>query len=129
VSFIPNGQGRLSSLTATPTVAGLAGATAVVARHATVRSVWFLNSLRGAVALAAAVAVADLSTVQHGFWVVLGTLSVLRTSAAATGATAWRALAGTVVGFVVGAALLLAIGTGQASLWVALPLAVLVAAY
>jgi uncharacterized membrane protein YccC len=110
-------------------VAGLAGATTVVARHATVRSVWFLNSLRGSLALAAAVAVADLSTVQHGFWVVLGTLSVLRTSAAATGATAWRALAGTVVGFAVGAALLYGIGTGQTSLWVALPVAVLVAAY
>ena len=77
-----------------------------------VRSVWFLNSLRGALALAAAVAVADLSGVQHGFWVVLGTLSVLRTSAASTGSTAWRALAGTVVGFVVGAALLVGIGTG-----------------
>jgi uncharacterized membrane protein YccC len=112
-----------------PRLAGLSRATFLVTRHATVRSVWFLNSLRGAVALAAAVAVADLSGVQHGFWVVLGTLSVLRTSAAATGATAWRALAGTVVGFVVGALLLLAIGTGQTSLWVALPVAVLVAAY
>ena len=98
-------------------------------RHATVRSVWFLNSLRGALALAAAVAVADVSGVQHAFWVVLGTLSVLRTSAASTGGTAWRALAGTVVGFIVGALLLLAIGTGQTALWVALPLAVLVAAY
>jgi uncharacterized membrane protein YccC len=105
------------------------GATVVVARHATIRSVWFISSLRGALALAAAVAVADLSGVRHGFWVVLGTLSVLRTSAAATGATAWRALAGTVVGFVVGALLLLAIGTGQTALWVALPVAVLVAAY
>jgi uncharacterized membrane protein YccC len=108
---------------------GLAGATVAVARHTTIRSVWFLNSLRGAVALAVAVTVADLSGVQHGFWVVLGTLSVLRTNAAATGATAWRALAGTVVGFVVGAPLLLAIGTGHAALWAALPLAVLVAAY
>ena len=98
-------------------------------RHASVRSVWFLNSLRGAVALAAAVAVADLSGVQHAFWVVLGTLSVLRTSAATTGATAWRALAGTAAGFVVGAALLVGIGTGQAALWVALPLAIAVAAY
>ena len=98
-------------------------------RHATVRSVWFLNSLRGALALAAAVAVADVSGVQHAFWVVLGTLSVLRTSAASTGGTAWRALAGTVVGFIVGALLLLAMGTGQTALWVALPVAVLVAAY
>jgi uncharacterized membrane protein YccC len=123
------GRSSLSSLTSTPRIAGLAGATAVVTRHATVRSVWFLNSLRGAVALAAAVAVADLSGVQHGFWVVLGTLSVLRTSVASTGATAWRALAGTAVGFVVGGALLIGIGTAQTALWVALPLAVLVAAY
>jgi hypothetical protein len=114
------GAGRLS---------GVAGATGVVMRHASVRSVWFANSLRGAVALAVAVAVADVSGVQHGFWVVLGTLSVLRSNASGTGATALRALGGTVIGFIVGAALLAAIGTGQASMWVAFPLAVLVAAY
>ena len=113
----------------TSTITGLAGALALVRRHATFRSVWFLNSLRAAVALAAAVAVADLSGVQHGFWVVLGTLSVLRTSAASTGATAWRGLAGTVVGFVVGAALLIGIGTNPDALWAVLPVAVLVAAY
>ena len=101
----------------------------VVSRHASFRSVWFLNALRGSVALAVAVAVADLSGVQHGFWVVLGTLSVLRTSATATGSTAWRALAGTVIGFAIGAALLAAIGTGQTALWVTLPIAVLVASY
>jgi uncharacterized membrane protein YccC len=110
-------------------LAGLAGAARVAARHASVRSVWFRSSARGAVALAAAVAVADVLDVQHGFWVVLGTLSVLRTNAAATGATVLRALAGTVVGFAVGAALVLAIGSGPTALWVALPIAVLVAAY
>jgi uncharacterized membrane protein YccC len=109
--------------------AGLASAAGVVGRHASFRSVWVLNSLRGALALAAAVAVADLSSVQHGFWVVLGTLSVLRTNAASTGSTAVRALLGTVAGFVVGAALLVGIGTGPAGLWVALPVAVAVAAY
>jgi len=108
---------------------GLAGALGVVARHTSFRSVWLLNSVRGAVALAAAVAVADVSGVQHGFWVVLGTLSVLRTNAASTGGTAVRALAGTALGFVVGAALLFGIGTGPDALWVALPLSVLVAAY
>jgi uncharacterized membrane protein YccC len=97
--------------------------------HASVRSVWFVNSLRGAVALAAAVAVADLGSLQHGFWVVLGTLSVLRTNAASTGATALRALAGTALGFFVGGVLLLAIGSGSTALWVALPVAVAVAAY
>jgi uncharacterized membrane protein YccC len=129
VSVIQNGAGRLSSLGSAPPLAGLVGATTVVARHATVRSVWFLNSLRSALALAAAVAVADASGVQHAFWVVLGTLSVLRTSASSTGATAVRALGGTVIGFAVGALLLLWIGTAQPALWAALPLAVLVAAY
>jgi hypothetical protein len=119
----------VDTLVRTSGVTGLAGVVALVRRHATFRSVWFLNSLRGAVALAAAVAIADLSGVQHGFWVVLGTLSVLRTSAASTGATAWRALAGTVVGFVIGAALLIGIGTNPDALWAVLPVAVLVAAY
>ena len=108
---------------------GVAGAARVAARYADIRSVWFRNSARGAVALAAAVLVADLTDVQHGFWVVLGTLSVLRTNAAGTGATVMRALAGTVVGFAVGAALMLAIGTTPTALWIALPIAVLIAAY
>ncbi|WP_410617126.1 FUSC family protein [Amycolatopsis sp. lyj-109] len=69
------------------------------------------------------------SGVEHGFWVVLGTLSVLRGNAAATGSTALRALAGTVLGVVVGALLLLVIGTSTPALWIALPLAVLVASY
>jgi uncharacterized membrane protein YccC len=107
----------------------LAGAAGVIGRHASFRSVWVLNALRGALALAAAVAVADISGVEHGFWVVLGTLSVLRTNAASTGSTAVRALLGTVAGFVVGAALLVGIGTGPAGLWAALPVAVLVAGY
>jgi uncharacterized membrane protein YccC len=97
--------------------------------HASVRSVWFVNSLRGAVALAAAVAVADVSSLQHGFWVVLGTLSVLRTNASSTGATALRALAGTALGFVVGGVLLLIIGSASTALWFVLPIAVFVAAY
>ena len=129
VPLIPNVRGLLSGSTGTPRQVGLRRATLLVTRHATVRSVWFLNSLRGALALAAAVAVADVSGVQHAFWVVLGTLSVLRTSAASTGGTAWRALAGTVIGFIVGALLMLGIGTGQTALWVALPVAVAVAAY
>jgi uncharacterized membrane protein YccC len=121
-------EGKDSPLTA-GRLAGLAGAASVAARLASIRSVWFRSSARGAVALAAAVAVADLLDVQHGFWVVLGTLSVLRTNAAATGATVLRALAGTVIGFAVGAALMLAIGSGHTALWIALPIAVLVAGY
>ena len=102
---------------------------AVAARHASLRSVWFINSLRGALALAAAVSVAELTGVQHGFWVALGTLSVLRTSAASTGATAFRALAGTAAGFVIGSVVVVAIGSDTAVLWVMLPIAVCAAAY
>ena len=109
--------------------AALTGAIGVLVRHASFRSVWFLNALRGSLALAAAVLVADLSGVQHGFWVVLGTLSVLRTNAASTGSTALRALGGTLAGFIAGAVLLLAIGTSTAALWVVLPIAIAVAAY
>jgi uncharacterized membrane protein YccC len=101
----------------------------IAATDASLRSAWFVNSVRGTIAIAAAVAVAKVSGVQHGFWVVLGTLSVLRTSAAATGATALRALAGTIVGFIIGGALLVAIGTNPTALWIILPLAVLVTAY
>ena len=105
-----------------------AGRTSTVLRHASVRSVWFVNSLRAAAALSAAVLVAEVSSVQHGFWVVLGTLSVLRTSASATGATALSALAGTVVGFVDRRR---AAGRDRrrlgSALWAALPVAIFVA--
>lgn len=112
-----------------PPAARRFGPLALAWRHANLRSVWFVNALRGAAALAAAILVADLLGVEHAFWVVLGTLSVLRTNAASTGSTAVRALLGTLAGFVVGAALLLVIGTGPGALWIALPIAVLVAAY
>jgi uncharacterized membrane protein YccC len=123
------GGGSQDGVLAAGRLGGLAGAAREAARHADPRSVWFRSSMRGAVALALAVLVADLADVQHGFWVVLGTLSVLRTNAAATGATVLRALAGTVVGFAIGSALMLAIGTNPTTLWIVLPIAVLVAAY
>lgn len=117
------------SRTVVRTARHVAVAATAARRHASVRSVWLINSVRGSVALAVAVAVADLSTVQHGFWVVLGALSVLRTSLGATGATALRAIAGTAIGFIIGGALLLAIGSSSGVLWAVLPVAVLIAAY
>ena len=110
-----------------PRVAALDSARRLVSGHASLRSVWFLNSARAV--LAVAVAVADVTNVQHGSWVVLGTVSVLRTSAAATGAAALRALGGTVVGFFIGAGLIIAVGSHTDALWVALPIVVLIAVY
>jgi uncharacterized membrane protein YccC len=90
-------------------------------------SVWLQNCLRGAVALGLAVLVADLTGVQHAFWVVFGTLSVLRSNALSTGQNVLRALAGTTIGFIVGGALIVVIGTNTTVLWVLLPLVVLLA--
>jgi uncharacterized membrane protein YccC len=97
--------------------------------HAGTRSVWFRNSVRGAAGLAVAVYIAQRSGLQHSFWVVLGTLSVLRSNALSTGWSVLTALAGTAVGIVLGAGLVIAIGTHEHVLWAVLPVAVLLAAY
>ena len=64
---------------------------------------------------------------QHSFWVVLGTLTVLRSNALSTGQNVLRGLAGNVAGFIIGGALILGIGTSSTVLWLLLPLAVLLA--
>jgi uncharacterized membrane protein YccC len=91
--------------------------------------VWLRNSLRGAAGLTVAVYVAQRSGLQHSFWVVLGTLSVLRSNALGTGWSVLSALAGTAVGILVGAGLVIAIGTHEVVLCGVLPVAVLLAAY
>jgi hypothetical protein len=90
-------------------------------------SVWLHNSIRGAAALGVAVLLADLTGVEHSFWVVLGTLSVLRSNALNTGANALRGVIGTVIGVVIGAGLLYVIGTNLTVLWILLPVAILIA--
>jgi uncharacterized membrane protein YccC len=101
----------------------------LAAAHAGVRSIWFRNSLRGALGLALAVLIANEASVQHAFWVVLGSISVLRSNALDTGATIARALGGTLLGIVVGGLLLVLIGGDETALWIALPLAAMLAAY
>jgi hypothetical protein len=87
--------------------------------------VWFRNAFRGGVGLALAVAVIEITNVSHGFWVVLGTMSVLRSNALGTGATALRAVGGTALGFVVGAVIMIGVADHTVLLWVLLPVAVL----
>jgi len=119
------GQGRLRRWRAT-----VRSCARVAAGHATFHSVWFRNSVRGAISLAVAVAVTvvEVTTVEHGFWVVLGTLSVLRSNALGTGSTAVQVVAGTAVGYVIGSLVLVPLGRHDIALWIVLPLAVLVAA-
>ena len=109
--------------------AGFEATEQLAVEHANVRSVWFQNSVRGAAGLAIAVYIAQRTGLQHSFWVVLGTLSVLRSNALGTGRSIVSALAGTAVGIVVGALLVVAIGTHEPVLWGVLPVAILLAAY
>ena len=112
-----------------PPLAAIEATEHLAVEHATFESVWFQNSVRGAAGLAIAVFIAQRTGLQHGFWVVLGTLSVLRSNALGTGWSIVSALAGTAVGIVVGALLVIGIGTHEAVLWGALPVALLLAAY
>jgi hypothetical protein len=97
------------------------------AAHIDLGSVWLHNSVRGAVALGVAVLVANETGVQHSFWVVLGTLSVLRSNALSTGQNIIRGLIGTIVGFVVGGLIVALVGEDTTLLWFLLPIAVLLA--
>lgn len=109
----------------------LAGPVAAAAERASGyvggNSVWLRNSIRGAIGLGLAVLIAKLTGVEHSFWVVLGTLSVLRSNALNTGQTALRGVLGTSVGVLVGAAAMLAIGPNPFVLWLVLPVAILIA--
>ena len=125
--FVP---GLTSASAVTPTSRARAGVTGRQLRtHVNRDSVWLRNSVRGAVGLALAVLVAQLTDLQHGFWIVLGTMSVLRSSAVSTSATIVWALLGTLAGIVVGGLILIVLGGTSGALWAVLPFAVLLAAY
>ncbi|HEY8737075.1 MAG TPA: FUSC family protein [Candidatus Dormibacteraeota bacterium] len=87
------------------------------------------NALRVAVGLAIAVFVARSLGLQHAFWVVLGTLQVLRSNALGTGRTTIQALAGNVIGVAIGGLFAALAGNHRLIMWAALPLAIFVAAY
>ncbi len=105
----------------------LTSARARVTAHADRHSVWLRNSIRGAIALSISVLVANLLGVEHSFWVVLGAMVVLRSNAVTTGQSALRALAGTTIGFGIGAFVLWAVHGHTIFLWILLPIAILIA--
>lgn len=87
------------------------------------------GSLRVAIGLAVAVFIADSLSLQRGFWVVLGTLQVLRSNALGTGRTTLEALAGNIVGVAIGALVATVTGASPVLLGAALPFAIFIAAY
>lgn len=93
------------------------------------RAVSARNSVRTGVGLALAVAVSHLFPVQHGFWVALGAMIVLGSSALSTGTKVIRAVIGTAVGVAVGGVLIASFGVAPEMLWLLLPVAVFSATY
>ncbi|MGV9269145.1 FUSC family protein [Kitasatospora sp. NPDC003701] len=87
----------------------------------TPRSVYFRNALRTAGALSAARLVVGALDLTHGFWVLLATLTLMRTSAIDTRMTLRPALVGTAGGAAVTAALLIAVGDHPVFYAAALP--------
>jgi uncharacterized membrane protein YccC len=102
---------------------------ATIRAHLTPTSSVLHQSLRVGIGLALAVLVARLLRLDHAFWVVLGTLSVVRSNAFGTGRTTLDALAGTVAGFAVGALFTGLAGGASIALWIALPIAIFLATY
>src|SRR6476620_8175584 len=92
------------------------------------RSVAARNAIRTGVGLALAVAITHVFPIQHGFWVVLGVIVVLGSSALTTGTEVVQAMAGTAIGVVL-AALIELVGGQTALLWTLMPILIFAAAY
>jgi uncharacterized membrane protein YccC len=100
-----------------------------VGTHLSPTSTVAQNSLRVGVGLAIAVLLARILGLQHAFWVMLGTLQVLRSNALSTGRTTVQALAGNVIGVAIGGIFAVLAGKHMLVMWAALPLAIFLAAY
>lgn len=98
------------------------GAVAALGGYLRTRSITVMNSLRTGLALALAVLVTLAFPIPNAPWVVLGALSVLRSSAVTTGTTVVRTVAGTTVGILIGALAIVILGYDPPILWTLLPL-------
>jgi len=101
----------------------------VMLAHLSLHSPWLRNAVRTGIGLALAVLVVDLTGVQHGFWVLLGVLSVLRYDLTATTRTAALAIVGTILGVAAATGVILLVGPHSLVLWALLPVAVFLAAW
>ncbi|MGW2388866.1 FUSC family protein [Streptomyces lydicamycinicus] len=95
--------------------------------HLTPRSVIFQNACRFALGLAAARAIAGLLDLQHGFWVLLATLTLTRTTSLETWSAVRQALTGTLVGAVLAGGMLALVHDRDTVYAIVLPVVMLVA--
>ncbi len=92
-------------------------------------SPWFRNSARSSLGLGLGILVVSLTGVDHGFWVLLGVISILRFDALGTRRFAFQAIVGTVIGVAVGTVIVVVLVDRPTALWVLLPLAVFLSAW
>lgn len=93
-------------------------------------SLWFREALRSAVALTIAVWLARAGLGDsHGFWVALGTFSVLRVNLSTTSRSVWSTLLGTAVGFGLSSGILLVAEHTHWILWVVMPASLFLASW
>ena len=100
----------------------------VVRAQVSWNSPWLRNSIRSAVGLAIAVLVINITGVAHGFWVLIGVISILRFDAVGTRRFALLAVLGTIVGVIVASVIVLNVDSATI-LWILLPMFVFLAAW
>ena len=93
------------------------------------QSPWMRNAIRSAVGLGLGVLVMNLTGVDHGFWVLLAVISVLRFDAVGTRKFALLAILGTIAGVLVGLGLIAVVDSSPVGLWILLPLLTFAAAW
>lgn len=108
---------------------GKRAAVASLSGYVSTRSATVLSSLRTGAALALALVTTYVFPVQNGVWVLLGALSVLRSSAVTTRISAVRAITGAAIGFAAGAAVIAVVGLDPVVLWTLLPIAAFGSSY
>jgi uncharacterized membrane protein YccC len=92
-------------------------------------SPWLRNALRSSMGLGLAVLVVNITGVTHGFWVLLGVISILRFDSVGTRKFALQAIVGTVVGVAIATVVVILVGQHQWVLWILLPVVVFLAAW
>src|SRR5271166_6333096 len=107
------------------TVAG----TTILSAFLTARSVAARNGLRMGVGLALAVALTHLHLFDRGFWIVVGTMLVLSSSALSTRTRVVQAVVGTAFGIILGGVLVAVVGAEPTVQWLLVPITVFGSTY
>ena len=95
----------------------------------TLSSPWLRNALRSATGLAIAMFVVSITTIEDGFWVLLGVIAVLRFDSFTTKRNAWQALLGTAIGVVITSGIIMLLGRNLGVIWVLLVISVFLAGW